>query len=128
MNPGAIMRIPHVLAFIGAATLSMAAFADPSIAPSLSTGNSAQAQVQPSMAYRLTKDDADRMRGTFGLADGRTIKITSRLNKLFVDLDGKREELVPVGPNRFVTRDTGARLTFNQVPYPEEVVVNQAAR
>ena len=122
------MRIHQALAFIGAATLSMAAFADPSIAPSLSTGNSAQAQVQPSMAYRLTKEDADHMRGTFGLADGRTIKITSRLNKLFVDLDGKREELVPVGPNRFVTRDTGARLTFNQVPYPEEVVVNQAAR
>jgi len=128
MNPGAIMRIPHVLAFIGAATLSMAAFADPSIAPSLSAGNSAQAQVQPSMAYRLTKNDADHMRGSYLLTDGRTIKVTSRMNKLFVDLDGKQEEMVPVGQNRFVTRDTGARLTFNQVPYADEVVVDQAAR
>ena len=122
------MRILPVLAFVGAATLSMSAFADPSIAPSASVANNTTAQLQPSMAYRLTKDDADHMRGTFGLTDGRTITITSRLNKLFVDLDGKREELVPVGPNRFVTRDTGARLTFNQVPYPEDVVVNQAAR
>ena len=122
------MRILPVLALLGAATLSMSAFADPSIAPSASVANNTTAQLQPSMAYRLTKDDADHMRGTFGLTDGRTITITSRLNKLFVDLDGKREELVPVGPNRFVTRDTGARLTFNQVPYPEDVVVNQAAR
>jgi hypothetical protein len=128
MNPGAIMRILPVLALLGAATLSMSAFADPSIAPSASVANNATAQLQPSMAYRLTKDDADRMRGTFGLTDGRTITITSRLNKLFVDLDGKREELVPVGPNLFVTRDSGARLTFNRVPYPEDVVVNQAAR
>jgi hypothetical protein len=122
------MRIPQVLAFIGAVTLSMSAFADPSIAPSASVASSATAPVQPSMMYRLTKDDAERMRGSFLLTDGRTIKVTSRMSKLFVDLDGKREELVPVGPNQFVTRDSGARLTFNQVPYAEEVVVNQAAR
>jgi hypothetical protein len=128
MNSGAIMRILPVLAFIGAATLSVSAFADPSIAPSLAAGHNAQAQVQPSMAYRLTKEDAERMRGSFQLTDGRTIKVTNRMSKLFVDLDGKREELVPVGPNQFVTRDSGARLTFNQVPFADEVVVNQAAR
>ena len=122
------MQIKQTLMFIGAAVLSISAFADPSIAPSLNAGNGAQAQVQPSMAYRLTKEDAYHMRGSFGLTDGRVITITSKLHKLYVDLDGKQEELVPVGPNQFVTRDTGARLTFNQVPYPEEVVVNQAAR
>ena len=122
------MRIPQVLAFIGAAALSMSAFADPSIAPSSSVANIAAAPLQPSMAYRLTKDDAEHMRGAFLLTDGRTIKLTNRMSKLFVDLDGKREELVPVGPNQFVTRDSGARLTFNRVPFPEEVVVNQAAR
>ena len=122
------MRIVQALAFTAAATLSLSAFADPSIAPSASVANNATAQLQPSMAYRLTKDDADRMRGTFGLTDGRTITITSRLNKLFVDLDGKREEMVPVGQNQFVTRDSGARLTFNHVPFADEVVVNQAAR
>jgi len=128
MNSGAIMRILQVLAFAGAATLSVSAFADPSIAPSASVANNATAQLQPSMAYRLTKDEAERMRGSFLLTDGRTIKVTNRMSKLFVDLDGKREEMVPVGPNQFVTRDSGARLTFNHVPFADEVVVNQAAR
>jgi hypothetical protein len=122
------MRIPHVLAFLGAAILSTSALADPSIAPSQSTGNSVQVQVQPSMAYRLTKDEADHMRGAFRLADGRTMTVTSRMNRLFVELDGKREEMVPVGPNRFVSRDSGTRLEFNRVPFADEVVVDQAAR
>jgi hypothetical protein len=50
------------------------------------------------------------------------------MNKLYVDLDGKREEMVPVAPKTFVTRDTGATVAFNQVPFADEVVVNQAAR
>jgi hypothetical protein len=50
------------------------------------------------------------------------------MSKLYVDLDGKREELVPVASNKFVTRDTGATVAFNQVPFADEVVVNQAAR
>ena len=122
------MQIRQVMAFIGAATLSVSAFADPSVAPSLSGANSESAQARSYMMYRLTKDEAEHMRGAFLLTDGRTIKLTNRMSKLFVDLDGKHEELVPVGPNQFVTRDSGARLTFNRVPFPEEVVVNQAVR
>jgi len=122
------MRIVQVLAFTGVAALSMSACADPSVAPSSALGNTALAQVQPSMRYRLTKDEAEHMRGSFRLTDGRTITVTNRLNKLFVDLDGKREELVPVGPKTFVTRDTGTSVAFNQVPFADEVVVNQAAR
>ncbi len=121
------MRIVQALAFIGAATLSVSAFADPSIAPSSAT---AGAVAVPSSygAYRLTTDEAEHMRGSFRLTDGRTITVTNRMNKLFVDLDGKREELVPVAPKKFVTRDTGATVAFNQVPFADEVVVNQAAR
>jgi hypothetical protein len=68
------------------------------------------------------------MRGSFQLSDGRTITVTNKMNKLYVELDGKREEMVPVGPKKFVTRDTGATVAFNQVPFADEVVVNQAAR
>jgi hypothetical protein len=68
------------------------------------------------------------MRGSFQLTDGRTIMVTNRLNKLYVELDGKREELVPIGPKKFVTRETGTTVAFNQVPFADEVVVNQAAR
>jgi len=122
------MRIQQILAFIGAATLSVSALADPSIAPSASAASGTPGQVQPSTRYRLTKDEAKHMRGTFGLADGRMMTVTSRLTKLYMELDGKSEELVPVGLTKFVTRETGTRVTFNQVPYADEVVVDQAAR
>lgn len=121
------MRIQQVLAFIGAATLSISAFADPSIAPSSASVSAALAS-PATAAYRLSLDEAQHMRGAFRLTDGRTITVTNRMNKLYVDLDGKREELVPVGPKKFVTRDTGANVAFNQVPFADEVVVDQAAR
>jgi hypothetical protein len=121
------MRIHQALAFVGAATLSLSAFADPSVAPMSATASSVLVQSSPH-AYRLTLDEAEHMRGAFRLADGRTITVTNRMNKLYVDLDGKHEELVPVGPKKFLTRDTGAIVAFNQVPFADEVVVNQAAR
>jgi hypothetical protein len=121
------MRIVQALVLAAAATVSMSAFADPSIAPSSATANAVVASSTYG-GYRLTTDEAAHMRGTFRLADGRTITVTSRMSKLYVDLDGKREELVPVASNKFVTRDTGATVAFNQVPFADEVVVNQAAR
>ena len=121
------MRIVQALVLAATATLSMSAFADPSIAPSSASASAVMAT--PTMgAYRLTQDEAEHMRGAFRLVDGRTITVTSRMSKLYVDLDGKREEMVPVGPKKFVTRDTGATVAFNQVPFADEVVVNQAAR
>jgi hypothetical protein len=121
------MRIVQALAFTAAATLSLSAFADPSIAPSSATAGAVTAS-STQAAYRLTQDEAEHMRGAFRLTDGRTITVTSRMNKLYVDLDGKREELVPVAPKKFVARDTGAIVAFNQVPFADEVVVDQAAR
>ena len=122
------MRIVQALVFAAAATLSLSAFADPSVAPSSATASAVMVSSSTPSAYRLTKDEAEHMRGSFRLTDGRTITVTNRMNKLFVDLDGKREELVPVAPKKFVTRDTGATVAFNQVPFADEVVVNQAAR
>jgi len=122
------MRNKQVLVFLGALMLSVSALADPSIAPSSAMANAAQPQGGTAVMYRLSAQEAQHMRGAFRLADGRTITVTSRASKLFVDMDGKREELVPVGPQQFVGRDTGARVSFNQVPYADEVVVNVAAR
>lgn len=121
------MRIVQALAFTALATLSLSAFADPSIAPSSATA-SAVMDSSTHSAYRLTQDEAEHMRGSFRLTDGRMITVTNRMNKLYVELDGKREEMVPVAPKKFVTRDTGARIAFNQVPFADEVVVDQAVR
>jgi hypothetical protein len=122
------MRISSFLAFAGAATLSLSALAAPSIAPSAAIAHGAPVQKAASSAYRLSRDDARHMRGAYLLGDGRTVTVTSEGSKLFADLDGKREELVRVGWAKFVTRDSGAGLAFNRLPYADEVVVDQAAR
>jgi hypothetical protein len=118
------MRISHVLAI--AATLSAATSA--CAAPSIPAAQPSTVAVQgASQARKLTLDEAAGMDGVFRLDDGRTLTVTHRYSKVYASFDGKREELLPAGPNRFVSRDTGARLTFNQVPFGDEVVLNQAA-
>jgi hypothetical protein len=66
------------------------------------------------------------MKGTFQLDDGRMLVLSATRNRLFAELDGKREELVPIGQNRFVARDSGTRMSFDRVPYAQEVVVDSA--
>jgi hypothetical protein len=120
------MRISQVLAFAAAAaTFSVSAFADPSI-PATHAANTVLVQASPHAAYHLSPDEARHMVGTFQLDDGRTLTVTSQRSKVFAEFDGKREELVPTGGNRFVSRDSGAELTFDRVPFADEVVLNQA--
>lgn len=114
------MRISSVLAFAAAATLSVSAFA----APSGSIASASQANT----TYKLTPDEARAMRGTYELEDGRLLVLTSKRSKVFADFDGKREELVQVGATRFVSRDTGAQLSFNRVPFSDQVVLDQVKR
>ncbi|QJD98936.1 hypothetical protein HH212_01880 [Massilia forsythiae] len=121
------MRIKNILAFTGAAVLSACAFAEPSIAPAANPATgSVLVQAKAGAGHRLTAQEAQGMRGAFRLADGRTLTLSSQRNKLFVDLDGKHEELVPVGDKRFVARDSGTLVAFNQVPYADEVTVSPA--
>jgi exo-beta-1,3-glucanase (GH17 family) len=122
------MRISHVLAFAAAATLSSAAFADSSgsTAPASRSATTVLVSAAPHSQYKLTPAEAQGMIGSFQLEDGRLLVLTSKRSTLYADFDGKREELVPVGQNRFVSRDSGAQLTFDQVPFGVQVVLNQA--
>jgi hypothetical protein len=123
------MRIQHVLAFAAAATLSVSAFADPSFNVSRSaTANNVLVPggASANSLHRLTPAEAERMRGAFRLDDGRVLTVSNKRDKLFAELDGKTEELLPVGQNRFVTRDSGTRVAFNQVPFAEQVVLDMA--
>jgi hypothetical protein len=124
------MRISHVAAFAAAALslgVSSFAFADPSgsTAPS-SQASTVLVKASPHALYKLSPDEAKGMVGTFRLDDGRLLVLTSKRSTLFAEFDGKREELVPVGDKRFVSRDTGAQLTFDQVPFAMDVVLDQA--
>lgn len=121
------MRIPHVLAFLGAATLSVSAFAEPSIPTSqVSAANTVTVQAGPHSGYRMAHGEARRMKGAFRLEDGRTLVLSDSRDRLFAELDGKREELMSQGNNRFIARDSGTRMTFDQVPFANDVVVSTA--
>jgi hypothetical protein len=121
------MRISHVLAFAAVATLSASAFAAPlgSIEPSSQATNTALVQA-PQHTHKLSADDARAMRGTYRLDDGRMLVLTSTRSQVFAEFDGRREELLPVQGSRFVSRDTGAELTFDRVPFASQVVLSQA--
>jgi hypothetical protein len=119
------MRTQHFLVLAAAATLSASAFADPSVATA-NAGNTVTVQASPASYYRMSPADAQHMKGAFQLADGRVLTVTNQRSKLFAEVDGKKEELVQVGPQRFVARDSGARVAFDQVPYAGEVTLNQA--
>jgi len=124
------MRIQQALAFIGAATLSLSACADPSIASSASSQTAAASTVTVQAgtlsAQRLQPGEARHMKGAFRLEDGRILVLTDARNRLFAELDGKREELLPQGQNRFIARDSGTRMRFDSVPYANDVVVSTA--
>jgi len=118
------MRIQHVLAFAAVATLSVSACAEPSIVATQATANTVTIQAGTLSAKRMAPGEAQHMKGAFRLVDGRVLVLTPSRDRLFAELDGKREELVPAGQNRFVARESGTRLTFDQVPFASEVVVS----
>lgn len=118
------MRIQHVLAFAAAATLSLSAFADPAIPPAPNAANVVTIEAGNNAAFRLAPGEAQHMKGTFQLDDGRLLVLSNSGNRLYAELDGKREQLVPKGQNRFLARSTGTMLTFDRVPFATDVVLS----
>lgn len=117
------MRIQQVLAFLGAAALSVSALAQtPNVDQStvnVQGGKSANVS-------RLTPGEAYFMKGGFAMEDGRSLRISNRGATLYAELGGnKREELIQVGPQRFLGRDSGNGVSFDQVPYSQMVVIDE---
>jgi hypothetical protein len=106
------MRLQALL-FAAATALSVNAFAEPPKA---------------SLAHRPSFDEARWMRGTYNLDDGRVLRITNQRSRVFAEIDGRLEELVPVAERTFVTHDSGERLVFDQLPFPTELVFESAPR
>ena len=106
------MRI-QVLLFATAAVLSANVFAEPPKA---------------SIAHRPSLDEARSMRGLYTLDDGRVLRITNRQSRVFAEIDGRTEELVPVAAHTFVTGTSQERLAFDQLPFPSELVVESVPR
>lgn len=120
------MNFRHFALLATAATLSLSAAAQPNLRPAADAAQLEGAPLLTNSMYRLSSEEAQHMRGAYQLDDGRQLVITSQRSHLFAQLDGKTEELVPVGSGTFVARDSRARIVFNHVPFADEVVVTPA--
>lgn len=119
------MRIAHVLTLIGAAAVSFGAAAAPA-ANHLDTSMS-QVSVTGTNYHKITEGDMISLQGSYQLADGRTLRVSSMGTRLYAELGDTRTEILSVGPNRFASRNDALRVTFNSDDYPTEVVVSVPA-
>jgi hypothetical protein len=80
---------------------------------------------QSSQVVRLTSDQANDAAGAFMLQDGRRLTLTSERNKVFMEVDGKREELLPLSRTEFVAADSGSRVVLDEAPFAGNVRLTQ---
>jgi hypothetical protein len=123
------MRIQQVLAFLGAAAVSTLALAEPALPVAVSAdGGTVVVRGDASRVIHLTPGQAQGTNGSFRLDDGRTLRLTSRNSKVFMEVDGKREELLPVSPTEFVARDSGAQVALDEEAFAGTVRLTQFRR
>jgi hypothetical protein len=123
------MRIKQVLAFIGAAAVSTLALAEPAAPVSVSAdGNTVFVQGDPSPVFRLSPGQAEDIGGSFRLDDGRMLRLTHHQNKVFMEMSGKREQLLPLSPTEFVAAKTGARVELDEEAFASKVTLTEIPR
>jgi hypothetical protein len=123
------MRIKQVLAFLGAAAVSTAvstsAFAAPAPVSVSDDGNVVTVHGDSSPLIRLTPGEAEDVAGSFKLQDGRVLRLSNQTNKVYMEVDGKREELLPLSRTDFVARKSGARVVLNDQAFAQKVQLTQ---
>jgi DNA-binding beta-propeller fold protein YncE len=119
------MRIKQVLAFLGAATASTMVLAAPAPVSVSEDGGTVYVAGNASRLVRLSEADATNAQGTFRLQDGRILRLTNRGRKMFMELEGQHQELLPTSRTHFVARHTGAELAVDDLHFPEQVSLTE---
>ena len=119
------MRIQQVLAFFGAAAVSTAVLAAPAPVSVSAYGNAVTVRGDTSRLIRLSPGQAADTNGSYRLADGRILRLTSRETRVFMEVDGKREELLPLSRTEFVAAESGARVALDESAFADEVKLTQ---
>jgi hypothetical protein len=123
------MPIKHVLAFLGAAAVSSMVLAQPGAPVAVSAdGNTVFVQGSATSVVHLSPGQAEDVKGSFKLEDGRVLRLSSRNTKVFMEVDGRREELLPLSPTEFVASKSGARVTLDERAYGDEIRLSQIRR
>ena len=112
------MNIKHILALIAAAASTMALAAPVSVSDD---GNTVYVAGNASPLVRLTHAEAENAAGSFRMEDGRMLRLSAHGQRMFMEIGGKREELLPTSKTRFVGRNTGSELMVDDIAFPDKV-------
>lgn len=74
---------------------------------------------------RLSLSQAADLQGAFKLDDGRVLKLSNQNSKVFMELDGRFEELVPLSRTEFVAKKSGARLAVDEPSFADKIHLTQ---
>lgn len=118
------MRIKYALTLIAAAAVSFSASAAPANSPSVAAVNVTATATH----YIPTHSEVDSVKGSYALADGRTLRVSGNNYHLYAEVGGQKTEIVPVAPNSFASRDDELRLVFDDSHLGSEVKVSTLAR
>lgn len=110
-----IMRTLHAIAL----TLAVATCLAPAAYAShqgTDTGSPAvQVPGSPGARYKLSAQDFDDYKGPYLLSNGKGMEVLNRSRRFYAEIDGEpRVELIPVGYNVFITRETDMMFMFNE--------------
>jgi hypothetical protein len=119
------MRIKQILAFLGAAAVSTMALAEPAPVSVSTDGSSVTVHGDTSPVVRLTAAQADEVSGAFRLTDGRVLKLSNQNERVYMEVNGKREQLLPLSRTDFVARYSGARVVLDQESFSDKVTLTQ---
>jgi hypothetical protein len=120
------MRIPTLLAILGAATLSASAFAAPAtVTPDAGSAATVPVQTIQGAHHTLHAEDVNGVVGRYQLSDGQALRVSFQHRKLFADVGNRKTELVPAGRNTFVSLDDDMKLVFDQQASANEVVISR---
>jgi hypothetical protein len=64
------------------------------------------------------------MAGSYALPNGRVAQLSVDDARLYIDLGGQQEELVPVAPGRYATRDGSLTLRYRPGPRRDDIMLD----
>lgn len=105
----------HTYMHLGAATAIAIALA---AIPAASHGQESNPEVQvrgqsKNYTYFMDRKQVHEVSGSYQMSDGSILDVTDRERKLYVWLDGRRNELHAIAHNQFATRDRNMTLSYS---------------
>ena len=75
--------------------------------------------------HRLDADEAKKIRGTYAMSNGWTVRVTPQARRVFITVnDGAPIELLAQSADKFATADGNIATVFNLGPWEEDIVMS----